>query len=110
MRCPKTVFSTAFRGGRAAVQARLEALFAGKKRLGATLAAAAVCLAALAGALVIVRPQAQAPALDAQALCPLLEYQGRRPASASVLASGVRDGRDRGRCPGPLRGPLHPDF
>ena len=93
MRCPRTVFSTAFRGGSSAVRARLTALLAGRRRLGIGLIAAALCTVVLAGALVTCRPQAQAPTLDTDVLCPLLEYEGRHPASASVLASGARDGR-----------------
>ena len=93
MRCPRTVFSTAFRGGSSAVRARLTALLAGRRRLGIGMIAAALCTVVLAGALVTCRPQAQAPTLDTDVLCPLLEYEGRHPASASVLASGARDGR-----------------
>ena len=92
MRCPSTLFSTRFRGGRGAIRARLSALLAGPRRLGIGLTAATLCAVALAGALVAAQPRQQAPVLTPEVLCPLLEYEGRHPASAAVLASGERDG------------------
>ena len=92
MRCPSTLFSTRFRGGRGAVRARLSALVAGPRRLGIGLTALVLCGVVLAGALVAAQPRRDAPVLTSEVLCPLLEYEGRQPASATVLASGERDG------------------
>lgn len=92
MRIPSTVFSTRLRGGRGALRARLRALFAGRRRLGMGLMAGVLCAVVLAGALVAAQPRQTAPLLTPENLCPLLEYEGRQPASATVLASGERDG------------------
>lgn len=74
------------------VRARLAALFAAPRRVGIGLTTAVLCVVVLAGALVAGQSRPSAPPLTAELLCPQLEYEGRHPVSATVLASGEWDG------------------